>query len=93
MSITELVLKWAVQKGIGVLPRSTSKIHIEQNAKLITDNSKLSESDMNIIDLLDGSIDHNENCEKWAKFGECQNNPDYMLEHCAKSCRIVKDEL
>jgi len=25
-------------------------------------------------------------CPDWARSGECQNNPHYMLIHCAKSC-------
>ncbi|KAL7444388.1 hypothetical protein ACHAXH_009988 [Discostella pseudostelligera] len=30
--------------------------------------------------------DQNENCADWAAQGECETNPDYMLENCAASC-------
>jgi len=30
--------------------------------------------------------DENQFCSFWAADGECQNNPGYMLFHCAKSC-------
>ena len=31
-------------------------------------------------------VDENDNCHVWAETGECDNNPDYMLKYCAKSC-------
>ena len=34
----------------------------------------------------DGCEDHNWLCSVWAAEGECNNNPAYMLESCAKSC-------
>ena len=30
--------------------------------------------------------DQNENCPAWAAAGECQANPNYMLQVCALSC-------
>ena len=30
--------------------------------------------------------DDNESCEAWADAGECEGNPDYMLENCAMAC-------
>lgn len=30
--------------------------------------------------------DQHENCNFWAQEGECEKNPGYMLENCAKSC-------
>jgi len=33
--------------------------------------------------------DKNEKCEDWAKIGECQRNPGFMLENCAVSCDTV----
>lgn len=34
-----------------------------------------------------GLEDRHENCAMWADMGECDNNPDYMLDFCAKSCQ------
>jgi len=31
--------------------------------------------------------DENTSCQSWASRGECQKNPDYMLESCKKSCQ------
>jgi hypothetical protein len=31
-------------------------------------------------------VDQNDSCEFWASTGECENNPDYMLNYCAFSC-------
>lgn len=30
--------------------------------------------------------DSNEKCSEWAESGECESNPDYMLESCPTSC-------
>jgi hypothetical protein len=30
--------------------------------------------------------DMNSNCPDWTNSGECDRNPDYMLQYCAKSC-------
>ncbi|CAN0924404.1 Probable prolyl 4-hydroxylase 4 [Linum grandiflorum] len=41
-----------------------------------------------------GCRDENENCEKWAKAGECEKNPQYMVGtdqsvgFCRKSCKV-----
>ncbi|CAN0924406.1 Probable prolyl 4-hydroxylase 7 [Linum grandiflorum] len=41
-----------------------------------------------------GCRDENENCEKWAKAGECKKNPQYMVGsdkfsgYCRKSCQV-----
>lgn len=32
------------------------------------------------------SADQNSNCSNWAKSGECEKNPNYMLSSCATSC-------
>ena len=32
--------------------------------------------------------DENEECGFWARDGECERNPNYMLHHCQKSCRV-----
>jgi len=33
-------------------------------------------------------IDKDRNCAYWSRSGECQKNPDYMLESCRKSCNV-----
>ncbi|XP_046842419.1 uncharacterized protein LOC124436524 isoform X2 [Xenia sp. Carnegie-2017] len=33
---------------------------------------------------------HHKHCNDWAKTGECQRNPAYMLLFCCRSCRIYK---
>ena len=30
--------------------------------------------------------DEKNNCDTWAKQGECESNPNYMLSNCRKSC-------
>ena len=32
--------------------------------------------------------DANDDCESWASNGECEENPDYMLENCARACDV-----
>ncbi|CAI0455771.1 unnamed protein product [Linum tenue] len=42
--------------------------------------------------------DENENCEKWAKAGECEKNPKYMVGSdeysgfCRKSCKVCSSQ-
>ena len=31
-------------------------------------------------------VDENGNCQNWANVGECDKNPNYMLEKCKWSC-------
>nr|XP_006819343.1 PREDICTED: uncharacterized protein LOC102810139 [Saccoglossus kowalevskii] len=38
-------------------------------------------------------IDLNQRCEHWASIGECQKNPEYMLQHCKKSCDQCEEEI
>merc|ERR1712039_22801 len=35
-----------------------------------------------------GCSDTNQYCEDWAASGECDANPNYMLEYCRKSCGV-----
>ena len=35
--------------------------------------------------------DSNENCELWASTGECENNPTFMLDDCARACNACVD--
>ena len=34
----------------------------------------------------DDCIDDHEKCPQWSQMGECENNPNYMLRHCRRSC-------
>lgn len=34
-------------------------------------------------------VDQNSNCSYWANSGECEKNPNYMLNSCAASCNSV----
>jgi len=36
-------------------------------------------------------LDTHDNCSFWAKEGECQTNPNYMLSACMKSCMACSD--
>ncbi|CAL1543600.1 unnamed protein product [Lymnaea stagnalis] len=33
----------------------------------------------------------NDNCEKWAKTGECENNPTWMINNCRQACGKCDD--
>lgn len=35
--------------------------------------------------------DRHENCEYWASTGECEANPNYMLDYCAEACARYTD--
>ncbi len=37
-------------------------------------------------------IDEQERCAEWAAEGECEANPDYMLDNCAASCSAAADD-
>lgn len=50
ISVAQIVLRWALQKGLGVLPRSSKAAHIEQNINVF--DFELSEKDMNAINEL-----------------------------------------
>ena len=57
-----------------------ASIEIELNANV----------NVNVNTANTGDIsDKNDKCEDWAKMGECQRNPGFMLENCAVSCDIV----
>lgn len=44
-------------------------------------------------DSLVGCEDEEEMCEEWAKMGECEANPNYMLKSCQKSCGTCGDSV
>uniref|UniRef100_A0A7S4B0V3 ShKT domain-containing protein n=2 Tax=Chrysotila carterae TaxID=13221 RepID=A0A7S4B0V3_CHRCT len=97
-SVAQIVLRWALQHNVSVIPRSTKRKHIESNLQL--DGFELSAEQMRAIDALDGSdpngavpspppkacADETDACESWAATGECENNPGYMHMACAGSC-------
>jgi diketogulonate reductase-like aldo/keto reductase len=62
VNVTDVVLSWAVQEGVIVLPRSSSKAHIASNAALLPSvgetvyNTFLSADDMKAIAALDGTL-------------------------------------
>ena len=51
-SAAEVVLSWALQKGMSVIPRSSKKGHIEELARLLHDPPFLSEGDIQAIDAM-----------------------------------------
>ncbi|KIH65742.1 shTK domain protein [Ancylostoma duodenale] len=36
--------------------------------------------------------DKDPSCAEWAEYGECQNNPEWMLPNCQLSCRSCEKE-
>ena len=50
-SSAQILLRWAIQKGFSVLPKSTNPIHISENSQI--DDFVISEEDMQILDNLD----------------------------------------
>ena len=40
--------------------------------------------------LYNNCQDEKNNCDTWAKQGECESNPNYMLSNCRKSCGNCK---
>lgn len=42
-------------------------------------------------DSFPGCEDEEEECAEWAKLGECEANPNYMLQKCQKSCGTCAD--
>eukprot|EP00834_Sanchytrium_tribonematis_P005986 NODE_404_length_8016_cov_1.092965.p4 type:complete len:284 gc:universal NODE_404_length_8016_cov_1.092965:7917-7066(-) len=51
--LSQILLKWALQKGLYVIPKATSAEHIKQNFDL---NFKLSDNEMDYIDSLKESV-------------------------------------
>ena len=97
-SEAQVVLRWVLQHGVAIIPRSMRQHHIEANLRLV--DFELSSDDMAQIDALDGTdpslavpspppmgcANEHPSCESWAAAGECENNPDYMRQACAGSC-------
>ena len=43
-----------------------------------------------IQDAVEDCFDEARECKAWAKGGECEANPSYMLQDCRKSCHVCK---
>jgi alcohol dehydrogenase (NADP+) len=86
-----VVLSWALQRGVLVLPRSSSPSHIHANARLLKPHVVpvfLSQAELEEVDALDGALDTHAECGAWAAAGECAANPGYMLHGCHASCGV-----
>jgi hypothetical protein len=94
VDITKVVLSWALQRDVLVLPRSTSFEHMKENINFMEGlygglmPVLLSQDDLFQIDALDGGVDNHGECSNWAQHGECENNPSYMLNNCRASCGV-----
>jgi hypothetical protein len=38
----------------------------------------------------DDCSDKYDKCSFWANNGQCEKNPNYMLQNCCKSCKSIK---
>jgi len=57
------------------------------------DDHECNNDDINVDNNVDiNCIDEHENCKGWAKVGECDSNPKYMLVSCRRSCNVCKSE-
>jgi diketogulonate reductase-like aldo/keto reductase len=52
-STAEVVLSWAIQRNMSVIPRSTKLLHIQQLANLLTNPTFVSKNDLQRIDGLE----------------------------------------
>ncbi|KAH9259126.1 hypothetical protein BASA81_002746 [Batrachochytrium salamandrivorans] len=41
----------------------------------------------------DTCVDESKECDAWAKRGECDVNPGYMLDKCKKSCQVCNSDV
>ena len=55
-SVAEVVLSWAIQSDMSVIPRSSKKQHIQELARLLHDSPFLDERDMDEIDSMSGNV-------------------------------------
>lgn len=51
-SAAEVVLSWALQKGMSVIPRSSQKAHIAELGRLLEHPTFLDEGDIDVIDAM-----------------------------------------
>lgn len=95
----QVALRWALQHGVAVIPRSSKRKNMVANLALF--DFALGDGEMAQVDALDGTDpraihappppprtcqDESEACGSWADSGECDNNPGYMHKSCAASC-------
>ena len=52
----EVVLSWALQRGMSVLPRSSNEVHIRELANLLTGDPFLDKEDFTIIDEISPDV-------------------------------------
>ena len=99
-STAQVALRWAVQHGAAVIPRSTKPRNMAANLQIF--DFELDDAHMAAIDALDGTDpkaiamppppprscedENKESCGAWADAGECDSNPGYMSKACAASC-------
>ena len=97
-SEAQVVLRWALQRGVAIIPRASKTQHMRSNLDIRGFN--LSEEQLTLIDALDGADprralpppppkncpDQHQMCERWASDGECSTNPEFMHTTCAGSC-------
>ena len=98
-SAGQVALRWALQNGAAVIPRSRRRARMEANLAVF--DFSLSEAQMRDIDALDGTDprlvrappppplacdDRDTRCGRWAEDGECDANPAFMHQTCAGSC-------
>ena len=98
-SAAQVALRWALQHGVAVIPRSSKPRNMAANLRLF--DFALSDEHMAAIDALDGTDatsvrappppprsceDTSAACGEWAEAGECDANPAFMHTSCAASC-------
>ena len=100
-SVSQLVLRWALQHGVAVIPRSARPERMIENLGAL--DFSLGSDAMSSIDALDGTdprdersvlpparvkacADHHLSCDEWADAGECTRNPEFMRQTCAGAC-------
>lgn len=95
----QVALRWAIQRGAAVIPRSTKPKNMRSNLQVF--DFSLTDQQMADIDALDGTDpkavhappppprtcnDESDACGAWADAGECDANPGYMHKACGASC-------
>ena len=99
-STAQVALRWALQSGVAIIPRSQKPKNMANN--LMVFDFALDSTQMAAIDALDGTDpntislppppprlcedENKESCGMWADAGECESNPGYMHKACAASC-------
>ena len=102
-SVSQIVLRWVLQHGAAVIPRSTRPDRMVENMAVF--DFELDEDAMRSIDALDGTDPRDERavlppprikacpdahrlCDEWADAGECDANPAFMHGTCTGSCGV-----